>query len=206
MLDWIAYVFSLISIGLLAYLIIGRNDLGRFFSVERLGLIEKDLESLDRVIVAADHVERPDSILANAVEDNMRQGVSYLFLVSKSRAEKELSSYYLFFEAIARVTTIDRNMAAKLIKIQKLPYDWSGPPYIFYRYRDETKKHYRTDGYRGNQNGKGIAEFYEKLPENQALMICSALLEAAPENIKMEYQSVSVTKLDEKIRSGDDAV
>lgn len=188
--EWIAYLLCAVTLVVLLTLIFGKNELSRFVTVCHLGKIEKELDRLDQVIVVASQVERPDSTLADAVIDNMRDGVSYLFLVSKSKATDELKGYYLVFEALARIAAEDVSKVHELIKIQKLPYDWVDVPYIFYRYKNESQSGYEVLGFKGNKRECGIAPFYERIPSLHAITICAALLEAAPEDIRGKFEVV----------------
>ena len=104
--------------------------------VSDIGVIERDLPNLRMVIVIADKVERPASLLSEAVEQNFIRGVKYLFLVSADRTKEE-DGYYKLFEQLAKIV-IKRGLSVnkkleELIQIQSLPYKWEDYPHIFYR-------------------------------------------------------------------------
>lgn len=144
------------------------------------------------MFVVADCVERPSGTLQEAVEDNFREGVKYLFLVSHKRAEKELKGYILIFEALAEKVIAESNQqleVEELVQIRNLTYDWPDVPYIFYQYTSESGE-LLTTAFRGNQRGEGIARAYEQLPTTMSIAIISALLAQAPEFIHVDLKVV----------------
>lgn len=193
LLDILTVVAFLISAGVVSYTVFYRHKLSRFISVEKLGIIERDLPNLKQVIVVADRVEKPSSTLEEAVEDNFREGVKYLFLVSHSSAEQELTGYFLIFEALAKIALSGSRKNVNIrdfVEIKRLPYDWPDVPYIFYQYSpDDTENRY-TVAFRGNEKGEGIADFYEQLSSSNSLAIKLALLAEAPAEIRANLKLV----------------
>lgn len=184
--------FILASVGLFVALRY-RHKFSRFISVKRLGLIERDFPDLKQVIVVANKVERPHSTLEEAVEDNFRQHVKYLFLVSNSHAEQELSGYYLIFEALAKIAIRDENQQLNirdLVDIRRLPYDWPDFPYIIYQYIPPGNETRYTIAYRGNKRGEGIADYYERLHPRHSEAFIRALLAEAPQEIQINLKLV----------------
>lgn len=164
-------------------------------TVDELGAIERDLIGLKRVIVIADHVEKPQSTLAEAVQNNMGEGVEYLFLVSSSKAEEELDSFYLIFEAYAKIAAKELQVdKSALIKIKQLPYDWNNYPYILYQCMSESNPaELVTYAFRGNELGKGISAQYESVVGADAHTIASAITSGAPETILNQVNPKNAT-------------
>lgn len=185
-----------IGAGVILFTILNYDKLARFLPVARLSVIEKDLVNLRTVIVVADRVERPTGALEDAVEDNFGENVKYLFLVSKKRAENELSGYFLIFEALAKkaIAKMDEPVhISDLVEIRNLTYDWPDVPYIFYQH-ESTDGELLTAAFRGNQKGEGIADAYEQLTDSHSLAIASALLAEAPEIIRGNLKVVPFDK------------
>ncbi len=188
----IYYLFSILvgvtALALLLYTIIFRSSIARFISAGELGIFEKDLPNLKQVIVLANKVERPNDRLAEAVEDNFGEKVSYLFLVSNSKADEEVSGYYLIFEALAKKVAAEKKDSSisvnELVTIKQLPYDWDDVPYIFYQYTVDGSSNRYTIAFRGNEKREGIAEYYEKLSPSRSSTLVSALLSEAPQEIR----------------------
>ena len=147
---------------------------------------------MKRVIVVADHIEKPTDTLADAVESNFRRHVRYLFLVSHSKAESEVNGYFLSFEALARIAASQSEFDVSvrdLVEIKRLPYDWLDYPYIFYQcWAHGNDEHRRTIAFRGNQKTEGVAEMYERVPSAMASAIAVAVLAGAPESIREQVQ------------------
>lgn len=196
LLDILTVVAFVISAGVLTYTVVNRRKLWRFRSVERLAIVERDLPNLKQVIVVADRLEKPSSTLEDAVEDNFKKGVKYLFLVSHSTAERELTGYFLIFEALAKIALSESGKNVNIrdhVEIKRLPYDWPDVPYIFYQYSpDDTDERY-TVAFRGNEKGEGIAEFYEHLSSSSSKAIIMALLAEAPAEIRANLKLVDNT-------------
>ncbi len=177
----------LVAAFMLGYVIFHFKNISRFISSKNLGIFERDLPGLKQVIVLANQVEKPSNTLAEAVEDNFKEGVKYLFLVSKSKAESELEGYYLIFEALAKIVRKKSNVKIatnELVEIKRLPYDWPDVPYIFYQFQNSEKDgNIYTIAFKGNQKGEGIAAFYEKLSPSHSESLALALLAEAPSGI-----------------------
>jgi len=194
---WIA---PYIATGAIIWFTVSNHDrLAKFISVRRLGRLERDLPNLKQVVVVANRVEKPSGSLEDAVEDNFRQGVKYLFLVSNSRADQELSGYFLIFEALAKKAIQETGANCELrelVEIKRLTYDWPDVPYIFYQYVTHGKHTQRlTSAFRGNQRGEGIADAYEHLSDVHSLAICSAILAEAPAEITGGLKIVDASDL-----------
>ncbi|MCH7575694.1 MAG: hypothetical protein IIA59_11285 [Candidatus Marinimicrobia bacterium] len=165
-----------------------RNDyrFSRFISVNKIGIIERDLHGLVQVVVVAQMIEKPSSQLEIAVQHNFERGIKYLFLVSESTAEQEVSGYYLIFEALAKIAIARTGKVIKLkelIDIKKIAFDWTDAPYVFYQYIEEGSNEKKTILFKGNQRGEGIADYYERIPSAQAMVIANSLLANAPQAI-----------------------
>lgn len=178
-------LLSIVGVGAYQLLKHPYKGLQRLLTVNDLGRLEGTLPNLNRVIVIADHVEDPQDELRDAVKANFQRGVQYLFLVSKSKAPKEVRGFFRIFEVLAGVITDNLGdhalRADQLVKIQSLPYDWPTFPYIFYEL--DTKSESRFLAIRGNQLKEGIAEFYTPVEPAYAHMIAAAVLSGAPEPI-----------------------
>lgn len=176
-----------VAISVIIYITIYNDRITRFISVNKLGIIERDLQNLKQVVVVAHIVEKPDSALELAVERNFAKGIRYLFLVSGSNAAQELKGYYLIFKALAEIAIAktNKNINLKaLVEIKKLTFNWPDVPYIFYQCLDESTGEKKIIAYRGNQKGEGIADYYERLSDSQSMAISRALLAEAPSEIK----------------------
>lgn len=182
---------------MLAYIGLRKDKLSRFKPVEKLGIYEKDLQGLESVIVVANTIERPEGNLMEAVEDNFREGVKYLFLISQSNAEDELRRYYLIFKALAEKALAENNsglrLISELVEIRKLPYDWPDVPHIFYQYRVNGSEEILTSAFRGNQKREGIADYYERLSESQSTALILALMREAPSSFGPKMKVVGGT-------------
>lgn len=196
LLDILTVVVFVILAGVVSYTVFHRHKLSRFIPVEKLGSIERDFSNLKQVIVVADRVEKPSSTLEKAVEHNITHGVKYLFLVSNSTAEQELTGYFLIFEALAKIALSKSGKNVNIrefVEIKRLPYDWPDAPYIFYQYSpDDTDERY-TVVFRGNQKGEGISDFYEQLSSSNSKAIKLAVLEEAPAEIRANLKLVDNT-------------
>jgi hypothetical protein len=157
-------------------------------NVNELGVIERDMRALKRVIVIADKVEKPHSILEEAVENNFNEGIQYIFLVSTSKAEDELTNYYTIFEARAKIVAkrLNRDVAS-LLQIKRLPMDWNNYPYILYQCEDQVDNtRLVTYAFRGNELGKGISHYYVSVAGEDAHTIAITVTAEAPSEIIKE--------------------
>lgn len=196
LLDILTVVAFAISAGVVSYTVFHRHKLSRFIPIERLGIFERDLSNLKQVIVVANRVEKPSSILEEAVKDNFKEGVKYLFLVSYSSADRELTGYFLIFEALAKIALSEsgKNVnIGKLVEIKRLTYDWPDVPYIFYQYSPDDTDELYTVAFRGNKKGEGIADFYEQLSSSNSTAIIRAVLAEAPAEIRANLKLVDNT-------------
>lgn len=155
-------------------------------SVHDLGRIESTVPNLSRVIVIADHVEDPVDELRRAVEKNLANGVDYLFLISKSKGQKELDGYYRIFATLPSIVTTRCQKADEVgkVDIQELPYDWQDYPYVFYESKDSAGST-SFGAVRGNEPREGIAEFYSVVDARYAYTIGRAVLSEAPRAIQV---------------------
>jgi hypothetical protein len=172
------------------------RGLRSILTVDDFGRLEAGIQSLEQVIVVADHVEPPQHELQRAVEQNFRRGTRYMFLVSKSNWEDEREKYYLMFESLARIAI---KMSGKpltvrdLVTIQPLPYEWPDVPHVFYKIRDEGGIRYVA--LRGNQAKEGIADFYSYLNPDYAHMRARSILSDVPAPIQVEEQEFATSNL-----------
>ncbi len=162
-------------------------------TVDHIGEIEKGLANLIRVIVIADHVERPTDKLSDAVEHNFSRGVKYLFLVSGSHARREVDGYYQIFEALAKIVISrsgTRQSVRDLVDIHQLPYDWNDYPYLFYQVQDRSEKPeaLRTIAFRGEELREGIAKTYVRVEPTAAHTIAKSVLAEAPRPLQVPVE------------------
>lgn len=173
---------------------------GKPISVHQVGLIEGNINDLVQVIVAAHQVERPTNALYAAVERNFERGVQYTFLISRSRAEQEIDGYYRIFRAIAHIVISRTRSSFKvedLVTIRRLSFDWRDTPYIFYQAK-ATNGQLATVALRGSQKYEGIAESYQRLPQELAHTIALALFSDAPQPLAFseeEFEQVPLLKI-----------
>lgn len=162
-------------------------------TVDELGVIERDMKDLKRVIVIANQVEKPHSSLEEAVDDNFNEGIQYLFLVSKSKAETELESYYTIFEARAKIVAKKLGIAKdSLIQIKRLPFDWDNYPYILYQCeRQGDSSQLVTYAFRGNEVRRGISHSYESVVGEDAHTIALTVTAGAPSDIREEVAPIN---------------
>ena len=200
----ITNVLAVLMFGIAAYVFYytttHHTQIARFISVKKMGLIERDFPNLKQVIVVADNVEKPSGTLGDAVEDNFREKVKYLFLVSKSRADRELNGYFLMFEALAKKAIAEMDgsiMLRDLVEIRRLSYDWPDVPYIFYQYAIGDSDERLTTAFRGNQKKEGIADAYEHLAAAHSQAIALALLAEAPAEIRVGLKVVEAPNFEE---------
>lgn len=188
----IASIVSLFMIYVGAFLVAYRlfkfpsRGLRRYFDVQQLAVIEAGLIGLDQVLVVAHQIEKPTNDLREAVKKNFLRKVKYIFLVSHSRAEREMRGDYKVFEEIAKEIInnykVDVNVD-DLVSIYKLPYDWHDLPYVFYQVRILGKGPY-VACLRGNQQREGIAEGYFRVSPRLASTIAKTVMQGAPALLK----------------------
>jgi len=159
-------------------------DLPNGIAVRDLGAIERDMQNLRRVIVVADKVAKPSSILEEAVEYNFARNVQYTFLVSRDRAQREINGYYAIFKAYAQLVIDQRGYGKveELVQILRLPYNWDDYPYIFYTVNVPTHGE-KTLAFRGDQLHEGIAHHYGRIEPALAHTIARALVSEAPSSL-----------------------
>lgn len=181
---------ALIASSLLTILYVLKNPsrFSKYISVRKLGIIERDLTKLERVIVVANQIDRPTGTLLEAVEDNFSEGVHYLFLVSKSQGAKARRQWFQLFEAIARVVKSLKGLdipTEDLVSIRSLEYEWPSEPHIFYQYKRVESGELTTFCYRGNTNGEGISRFYVMITDSSIEAMLRGLLSGAPSEIEI---------------------
>lgn len=187
----------LACVGTAAYFLLRypHRGLPSVIDVNELGRIEGGLDGLREVIVLADHIEPPTDDLRKAVERNFERGVKYSFVVSQSRAEQEVDSYYRIFEALAEI--VSRRSGAKvgardLVSIQQLPYDWIDEPHVFYKIPDRRRPgEMRYIAVQGNQRSEGIADYYRVVEPARAHMIARGIMSDAPGSITVSRAEVA---------------
>lgn len=204
--SFLAICLALSSIGTLVYMFICRDGSSRYVSVRRIGIIERDLEKLIRVVVVANRVDKPINTLQDAVEDNFRERVQYLFLVSKSNSREAKMGYYQIFEHLARMVANNYHISldlAELVQIKSLSYEWPYPPHIFYQYTKKGSEKLFTICFKGNQRGEGIASFYEIISGSQAEALIHSLLSDAPSDIEVvsNISDISLKETKSKLES-----
>jgi hypothetical protein len=165
---------------------------------EKWAEFEASVRDLIQVIVVADTVDQPVNGLQRAVLENFKRGVKYLFIVSSSKAEQELTGFYKLFEGLANAAITKLNVQSTvrdLVSIKCLSHDWDNVPYIFYRTQAKNCNHAVTIAFRGDVENAGIANRYVAVdPDTAEAMfkfmmgdppkeIVSALI-GAPENEK----------------------
>jgi hypothetical protein len=167
-------------------------DLPSGIPVSEIGFVERDLVNLQSVTVVADKVERPTTMLQEAVEHNFRRGVKYLFLVSSDHADQQVDGYYRLFEALAQIVLNKQGVGIKqdvraLVDIQQLPYDWNDFPYIFYEIK-VASGHTKTLAFRGDQVHKGIAHHNCRVDPASAHTIARAIFSEAPRSVRQAIE------------------
>lgn len=199
------------SIGALIYVFRDPGRYSKYISVRNIGIIERDLSRLKRVIVVANQIDRPTGTLLEAVEDNFGEGVHYLFLVSKSQGISAREQWYQLFEAIARVVRYQKGLnipVNNLVNIQTLDYEWPSEPHIFYQYESIGDNELKTVCFRGNSSGTGISEFYEIITDSSIEAMLRGLLGGAPSDVRIgnivldddPYSSEIVKKLNDILK------
>lgn len=181
-------------------------EVGERINERELAFIENHLVGLQDVIVAADRVEAPTNSLRQAVEHNFARGVRYLFLISQDKAEAERHSYFLIFEAIAKVVrkrTGSTKPIEDFVDIQKLLIPWPTHPYVFYKFKDATGET-GTIAFQGHGIREGIADAYTRIDSEIAHTIYHSILSGAPEPIR-EAVALKFTTLDDAERVLDSA-
>ena len=182
-LTTLAILLAISTFATLVYMVVCKDATSRYVSVKRIGIIERDIYQLKRVIVVANQIEKPINTLQDAVEDNFREGVEYLFLISRSKGQVERSRYYRIFEQLARIAANDQESSfTELIQIKSLTYEWLYPPHIFYQYIEKKSNKLHTvcfKGYNGSRR-KGIASYYEVISGSEAEPLLQSLLADAP--------------------------
>jgi hypothetical protein len=187
----------------------------RPITLEQLAQIEASLPRLFQVIVVAHEVDKPLDQLQAAVEANFLNGVCYLFLISRSSAERHQIGYYDIFEALARIAMSRARTPIPidtLVKIQHFDYDWDDYPYIFYQMRETTGV--RTIALRGTDIREGIAKSYELVDPRSAQTIARSIVASAPQSLDLTASQfredprkvISITSHRERrsVISGDD--
>jgi hypothetical protein len=176
------------SIGALVYALRDPGRYSKYISVRKLGIIERDLSKLQRVIVVANQIDRPTGTLLEAVQDNFSEGVHYLFLVSKSQGVTSRNQWFQLFEAIARVVRDIKGLdipVTNLVSIKTLEYEWPSVPHIFYQYESLKDSELTTVCFRGNSTGYGISEFYEIITDSSVEAMLRGLLAGEPNDIEI---------------------
>lgn len=184
----LSFALIAVSIGALVYVLRDPGRYSKYISVRKLGIIERDLSRLKRVIVVANQIDRPTGTLLEAVEDNFSEGVHYLFLVSKSQGVSSREQWFQLFEAIARVVRKIKGLdipVNKLVSIKTLDYEWPSEPHIFYQYEGLENSELITVCFRGNSSGYGISEFYEIITDSSVEAMLRGLLAGEPNEIEI---------------------
>lgn len=158
---------------------------------------ERAVQNLKQVIVVADVVQKPDGSLRDAVIHNFSRGVRYTFIVSKNARQKQ-KDYVELFRDLASIAIHEHSLTLtieQMIKVEILPDDWNGVPFVFYRIEDTNspltaKSRFSTLAFWGNTQNAGIAEEYEALPGPVADALATALVSGAPSQIKSEIKNL----------------
>lgn len=150
---------------------------------------EGTLPHLVQVVILADVVEQPQNGLLRAVLANFQRGVQYCFIVSSSKADKELEGFFAIFEGYARAAITKFGLhksVTDLVTILRLPDDWENVPYVFYRFRDGPSELgcIRTIAFRGDIDRAGIADRYIAVDQDSAEALHKLLLGKPPECIE----------------------
>jgi hypothetical protein len=186
LVGWLLVLASLAALPLVAVRLLRDAPVARRtgFSVHALGEYEAQLPILRRVVVVCHGIEDPKDALREAVKGNFARGVQYLFLVSKSRANKELERGFRIFEVLARFACDEGAKPvdmATLLDIKSLPYEWDDTPYIFYELDEPDRPDVRrVVAVRGNQIKEGIAAAYTVVAPRSAKTILRAVMAGAP--------------------------
>jgi hypothetical protein len=176
------------SIGTLIHVFKDPGRYSKYISVRKVGILERDLLRLRRVIVVANQIDPPTGTLLEAVKDNFSEGVHYLFLVSKSQGTSAREEWFQLFEAIARVVKYQKKFdipVDELVNIKTLDYEWPSEPHIFYQYESTEDCELTTVCFRGNSSGHGISEFYEIITDSSIEAMLRGLLGGAPSDVEI---------------------
>ena len=202
MLKAIIYIISVSSVLITFYLIYGaviatkrlkrimqnsNKSLSSYFdiSINQLALIERDTINLKTVLVAANVVDAPESLLREAVEFNFKRGVNYIFLISKSNYENFRNTYYKIFEAYLNIN----NPNPSLLKLFPLEIEWGDRPYIFYEvttYYPNKSNYKEIYGFVGDDIKKGIATHYRSIPDYLSFTLFNSIITACDVQLSIE--------------------
>lgn len=167
------------------------DGLRHHLSVNELGRLEGSIANLTEVVVIADNIEEPTNELYNAMKENFKKGVRYVFLISKSKYESELNSYYKLLKGIADAIEHNYNVD-NLIDLRPINIEWNDYPYVFYRYNDLRSGESKAFAYMGTQLREGIADEYELINPTISFKILSLALEKVT---IPEYEIISKEEL-----------
>lgn len=150
--------------------------------VNEMGIIERDLRNLKEVIVLADTIERPYSLLLDAVIDNFSEDVVYRFFVSAESYDSCRTTFYPVFrsyiDASKEIKAQQKEPASltdELCHIYKLPFKRMDYPFIFYCYGDNgSSRPMHVIAFRGCDKGRGIAQQYRRLERGEAHSLLAA--------------------------------
>lgn len=164
-------------------------------SVHELGIIEGSLPSLRQVLVVADHVEPPTDELRKAVEANFKRGVKYVFLISKSNADEEVSGYFGIFLAIAGMVQARQHTKKPItdfVEIKKLAHNWLDYPIIFYEVGSgPSGEDSSWFAYEGTDRKNGIADFYIEVPRREARRLAKNIEAEAPTKLPISAPQIT---------------
>ncbi|MDN5201496.1 hypothetical protein QQ008_08990 [Fulvivirgaceae bacterium BMA10] len=93
-----------------------------------LKIFDVKLKNLRSVIVFLDSIKPPKESSVSIVGENLDNGITYTFIISKSNAYRR-EEFLNYFYPIRSRKIVDR-----MVKIYSFNFDWKEPIYIFHRF------------------------------------------------------------------------
>lgn len=157
-------------------------------SQEALAAVESSLQELEMVVLVAHRIERPSDAIRAAVEENLARSVQYRFLTSPTTPDEIETVYFEDYKTSARAIKAKFGLPLpleKMVKLDRLTFEWDDFPYIFYRLRKRvgtgSRHTIHTLAFRGLSRTAGLAETYEAVPPALAQSLVRMLLVHTPE-------------------------
>lgn len=173
-------------------------DDAAWLSDDEVGLIERDIEYLEDVIVLADRIEEPTltGLIRAALLDNFMEGVRYTFIISPENYETTSERFYEYYRALIKVAAGTQGAKISgdedLCHILSFRFERQDYPYIFYKFQglghgDE------VIAFRGDEIGRGIANEYRRLEPEVAYSVLTMALHATKFDREEDKQHLVLT-------------
>ncbi|MFX0140023.1 MAG: tyrosine-protein kinase family protein [Candidatus Hodarchaeota archaeon] len=145
-----------------------------------LGKLLFSLKNLEMVVIILNQIDRPSGLLKEAIAKQIGNNVKFIFFISRHNYEKEKEVKYKYYrELVEKVKQQKKTILSieKLVKFERLPFDWHDAPYLFYRCLDSEGKiiFKNSIAFFGDVIKKGIAKTYCDVPANFAFSILNAI-------------------------------